>query len=115
MKIIHDGNLRKNEHSCQIFWSTPDDHKLPGETAVLTCFDAEYMCLTNGIFFINHSPTQKTVEPTHDDTNIPTINMNTRDVTNPRPGIKKNCSTQYRANHEYLSVELSNDSLFLIA
>jgi len=38
-----------------VFWS--------GETTVLTCFDAEYMCLTNGIFFINHSPIQKTVEP----------------------------------------------------
>jgi hypothetical protein len=63
---------------------------LPGETAVLTCFDAEYMCLTNGIFFINHSPTQKTVEPTQEDTNIPTRSINTREVKNPRPEILSN-------------------------
>jgi hypothetical protein len=52
---------------------------------VLTCFDAEYMCLTKGIFFINHSPTQKTVEPTQEDTKIPTRSINTREVKNPRP------------------------------
>jgi hypothetical protein len=60
---------------------------LPGEIAVLTCFDAEYKCLTNGIFFINHSPTQNMVEPTHDETNMPTRNMNTREVKKPRPAI----------------------------
>ena len=54
---------------------------------MLTCFDAEYMCLTNGIFFINHSPIQKTVEPTQEDTNIPTRSINTREVKNPRPEI----------------------------
>lgn len=55
--------------------------------AVLTCFDAEYMCRTNGIFFINHSPTQKMVEPTHEETNIPTRKMNTREVRKPRPAV----------------------------
>jgi hypothetical protein len=58
---------------------------LPGEIAVLTCFDAEYTCLTKGIFLIIHSPTQKMVEPTHDETNMPIRNMNTREVKKPRP------------------------------
>jgi hypothetical protein len=53
--------------------------------AVLTCFDAEYMCFTNGIFLMNHSPTQKTVEPNHEETNIPARNMNAREVRTPRP------------------------------
>lgn len=43
------------------------------------------MCLTKGICFINHSPIQKTVAPTHDDANTPIKNMTISDVTNPRP------------------------------
>ena len=74
-----------NIGACRIGAAYEKKITLPGETAVLTCFDAEYMCLTNGIFFINHSPTQKTVEPTQEDTKIPTRSMNTREVKNPRP------------------------------
>lgn len=38
-----------------------------------------------GILFINHSPNQNTVEPIHDEANIPMKNINTNDVMNPRP------------------------------
>jgi len=72
------------------------------------------MCLTNGIFFINHSPIQKTVEPTQEDTNIPTRSINTREVKNPRPEIlskllsEKNMDSRKRkymhsTNHNNLS------------
>ena len=47
------------------------------------------MCLTKGIFFINHSPSQKTVAPIHDEANRPIKNININDETNPRPA-KKN-------------------------
>jgi hypothetical protein len=47
--------------------------------------EAEYKCFTKGIRFINHSPSQKMVEPIHDETKTPTKNTNTRDVTNPSP------------------------------
>lgn len=43
------------------------------------------MCLTNGIRFMNHSPTQKTVAPIHDETKTPTKNTKSKDVTNPSP------------------------------
>lgn len=45
-----------------------------------------------GILFINHSPNQNTVEPIHDEANIPIKNINTNDVMNPRPAanMKKN-------------------------
>ena len=43
------------------------------------------MCLTKGILFINHSPIQKTVAPTHDEANIPIKNTKISDVINPRP------------------------------
>jgi hypothetical protein len=59
------------------------------------------MCLTNGIFFINHSPIQKTVEPTQEDTNIPTRSINTREVKNPRPEIlSKSLGTIYEFKKE---------------
>lgn len=58
---------------------------LPGEIAAVICLEAEYMYFTKGILFINHSPSQKTVPPTHDEANIPTKNMKASDVTNPRP------------------------------
>uniref|UniRef100_A0A2P2M5L9 Uncharacterized protein n=1 Tax=Rhizophora mucronata TaxID=61149 RepID=A0A2P2M5L9_RHIMU len=60
-----------------VFWS--------GEIAVLICLDAEYMCFTNGIRLINHSPSKKTVEPNHDEANMPTKKMKSSDVINPRP------------------------------
>lgn len=47
------------------------------------------MCLTNGIRFINHSPSQKTEAPNHDETNTPTRNTKSNDVTNPSPAHKK--------------------------
>lgn len=53
--------------------------------AALICFDAEYMLFMKGILFINHSPNQKTVEPIHEEANIPIKNINTKDVMNPRP------------------------------
>lgn len=43
------------------------------------------MCFTKGIFFMNHSPSQKTVAPIHDEANKPTKNIKVKDVTNPRP------------------------------
>lgn len=43
------------------------------------------MCFINGIRLINHSPSQKTVEPVHDETNIPTKNIKSSEVTNPSP------------------------------
>lgn len=59
--------------------------RLPGEIAALICLEAEYICLTKGIRFINHSPSQKTVAPIHDETKTPTKNTKTKDVTNPNP------------------------------
>ena len=53
--------------------------------AALICFEAEYMCLMNGIRFINHSPSEKTVVPSHDEANMPTKNTNRTDVRNPSP------------------------------
>ena len=61
---------------------------LPGEIAELICLDAEYICLTNGIFFINHSPSEKTAAPIHDETKIPTNNTKSKDVINPSPATK---------------------------
>ena len=58
---------------------------LPGEIAALICLEAEYMCFTKGIHLINHSPSQKTEAPSHDEANMPTKNINNRDVMNPRP------------------------------
>lgn len=58
---------------------------LPGEIAALICLEAEYKCFTNGILFINHSPSQKKVPPTHDEANMPTKKIKANDVTNPRP------------------------------
>lgn len=43
------------------------------------------MCFTRGIRLMNHSPTSNTDAPIHDDTNTPTRNMKTKDVTNPSP------------------------------
>lgn len=60
-------------------------HKLPGEIAELICLDAEYICLTKGIRFINHSPIKNTVEPNHDEAKIPTKKIKIIDVMNPRP------------------------------
>jgi len=60
---------------------------LPGEIAVLICLEAEYMCLTKGIRLINCSPSQKTVEPNHDEANIPTKKVKSTDVMNPSPNM----------------------------
>lgn len=68
-------------------------YSLPGEIAELICLEAEYRCLTNGNFFIIHSPIQKTVAPSHDETKTPTRNTKTKDVTNPRPAFKRINST----------------------
>lgn len=62
--------------------------KLPGEIAALICLEAEYRCLTKGIRWMNHSPSQKSVEPNHDETNIPTKNTKSKDVMNPSPASK---------------------------
>jgi len=62
---------------------------LPGEIAVLICLEAEYMCLTKGIRLINCSPSQKTVEPNHDEANIPTKKVKSTDVMNPSPATYK--------------------------
>jgi hypothetical protein len=61
-------------------------NELPGEIAELICLDAEYKCFTNGILLINHSPTKKTVAPSHEEANIPMKSIKMSDVTNPRPG-----------------------------
>lgn len=63
---------------------------LPGEIAVLICLEAEYICFTKGIRLINCSPSQKTVEPSHDEANIPTKKVKSTDVINPSPATYKN-------------------------
>lgn len=68
--------------------TTVDEHpkqKLPGEIAELICLDAEYICFTKGIRFINHSPIKNTVAPNHDEAKIPTKKIKIIDVMNPRP------------------------------
>lgn len=63
---------------------------LPGDIAVLICLEAENMCFTKGIRLINCSPSQKTVEPSHDEANIPTKKVKSTDVMNPSPATNKN-------------------------
>lgn len=58
---------------------------LPGEMEALICLDAEYICFTNGICFIIHSPIQKTVAPSHDDAKTPIRNTKIKDDINPSP------------------------------
>lgn len=58
---------------------------IPGEIAALICLDAEYICLTKGILFINHSPSEKTAAPIHDETKTPTKSTKSNEVTNPSP------------------------------
>ena len=60
-------------------------HHLPGEIATLICFNAEYICRTNGIRLMNHSPTRKMDAPTQEETNTPTEKMKRIDVTKPSP------------------------------
>jgi len=58
---------------------------IPGDIAALICLDAEYICLTRGIRFMNHSPIQKTVAPIHDETKTPIRNTKANDVMKPSP------------------------------
>lgn len=58
---------------------------IPGDIAALICLDAEYICLTRGIRFMNHSPIQKTVAPIHDETKTPIRNTKANDVIKPSP------------------------------
>lgn len=74
--------------------------------AALICLEAEYMCFINGIRFINHSPSQKTEDPNHDEANMPTKNMKSIDVTNPRPVVDNILNTF--SNHQF-----SNHPCFL--
>lgn len=53
--------------------------------AELICFEALYICRTNGILLMNHSPRPKTEVPNHDDMNTPTKKMKVIEVINPRP------------------------------
>lgn len=47
------------------------------------------MCFIKGIRLMNHSPTEKTVAPIHDEANTPTKNIKIRDVINPRPATRE--------------------------
>lgn len=47
------------------------------------------MCFINGILLINHSPSQKTVAPIHDEANMPIKKIKKSDVINPRPATKR--------------------------
>lgn len=47
------------------------------------------MCFIKGIRFMNHSPSEKTVAPIHDEANTPTRNIKIRDVTNPSPATRE--------------------------
>ena len=50
------------------------------------------MCFIKGILLINHSPSQKTVAPIHDEAKIPIKSIKSREVTNPRPAKRKKYS-----------------------
>lgn len=52
------------------------------------------MCFIKGNRFINHSPSQNTVAPSHDEANTPTKNMKRIDVRNPRPAQDNNMNTR---------------------
>jgi hypothetical protein len=74
--VLKGGKLQQsNEWKCV----------LPGEIAALICLEAEYKCLMKGIRFMNHSPSEKTVPPIHDETKTPTRNTKSKDVINPSP------------------------------
>jgi len=62
------------------------EDKLLGDIAALICLEALYICRTNGIRLINHSPRLKTDAPSHDDMNTPTKKMKVMDVMKPSPG-----------------------------
>ena len=67
----------------------------PGDIAALICFEAEYICLTKGIRFITHSPTEKTAAPIHDETKTPTKKTKSRDVINPSPANSNHSSENH--------------------
>lgn len=54
----------------------------------LICLEAEYICFINGIFFMIHSPIQKTVAPSQDDAKTPIRNTKSKDDINPNPALQ---------------------------